>query len=224
MRADSPIHKLADATDRNTVAYSTNGSSSHNLVLAFVDELGLKAKPTPTGGPPATLTAVMSAQVDIGWSAPPLVLQEVKDGRARIVFRGSDVPSLRDQTVRATIINADFLTKHPDVAARFMAAYRETVDWMYSDPKAMDLYAKNIDKPIALVRDTVKEFYPKEVLQTDRMSDMPGIVRDAIKLKYLRAPLTEAQLKGACLAHPAARCMPIPKSCRLFGQDHAQNE
>jgi hypothetical protein len=27
------------------------------------------------------------------------------------------------------------------------------------------------------------------------MSDMPGILRDAIKLKYLREPLTEAQLK-----------------------------
>jgi ribosome-associated protein len=32
------------------------------------------------------------------------------------------------------------------------------------------------------------------VLQSDRMSDMPGILRDAVKLKYLRAPLTEAQV------------------------------
>jgi hypothetical protein len=31
-------------------------------------------------------------------------------------------------------------------------------------------------------------------LQTDRMDDMPGVVRDAVKLKYLRAPLTDAQL------------------------------
>jgi NitT/TauT family transport system substrate-binding protein len=195
VRADSPIRKLGDATERNTVAYSTNGSSSHNLVLAFIDELGLKAKPTPTGSPPATLTAVMSGQVDIGWAAPPLILQEAKDGRARIVFRGSDVPSLRDQTVRATIVNADFLARHPDVAARFMAAYRETVDWMYSDPKAQELFANKIDKPLALIHDTVAEFYPKAALQTAAMSDMPGIVRDAIKLKYLRAPLSDAQLK-----------------------------
>jgi NitT/TauT family transport system substrate-binding protein len=195
VRADSPIKTLADATARNTVAYSTNGSSSHNLVLAFVDELGLKAKPTPTGSPPATLTAVMSGQIDIGWAAPPIGLQEVKEGKVRIIAHGSDAPSLRDETVRATVINAEFLAQHPDVAARFMAAYRETVDWMYADPKAMELYAEKIGKPVETVRAAVKEFYPKAALQTDKMSDMPGILRDAIKLKYIREPLTEAQLK-----------------------------
>jgi len=66
---------------------------------------------------------------------------------------------------------------------------------MYSDPRAVDLYAKKIDKPIDLVRATIKTFYPKEALQTDMMADMPGILRDAVKLKFLREPLTDAQLK-----------------------------
>ena len=107
----------------NTVAYSTNGSSSHNLVLAFVEELGLKAKPTPTGSPPATLTAVMSGQIDIGWAAPPIGLQEVKDGRLRIIARGSDAPSLRGQTVRVTVVNAEF----PQTAPRRRRALRQGV-------------------------------------------------------------------------------------------------
>jgi NitT/TauT family transport system substrate-binding protein len=194
VRADSPFKTFTDVTARNTIAYSTNGSSSHNIVLAFVDELGLKAKPTPTGSPPATLTAVMSGQIDIGWAAPPIAMQEIKDGKVRIIARGSDVPSLRGQTVRATIINAELLQKRPEVAVRFMAAYRETIDWMYSDPKAIELYAKKIDKPTDLVRGTIKEFYPKAALQTDKMADMPGILRDAVKLKFLREPLTEPQL------------------------------
>ena len=195
VRADSPLKTFADVTARNTVAYSTNGSSSHNIVLAFVDELGLKAKPTPTGSPPATLTAVMSGQIDIGWAAPPIAMQEIKEGKVRIIARGSDVPSLRGQTVRATVVNAEVLQKRPEVAARFIAAYRETVDWMYSDPMAIELYAKKIDKSADLVRDTIKTFYPKEALQTDKMADMPGILRDAVKLKFLREPLAEAQLK-----------------------------
>jgi NitT/TauT family transport system substrate-binding protein len=194
VRAESPLKALSDATPANTVAYSTNGSSSHNLVLAFVDELGLKAKPTPTGSPPATLTAVMSGQIDIGWSAPPIGMQEVKDGRLRIIARGSDAPSLRGQTVRVTVVNANFLKQRPDVAARFIKAYRETVDWMYSDPKAIEMYAKKIDKPLELVQQTIGQFYPKDVLQTDKMADMPGILRDAVKLKYLREPLTPAQV------------------------------
>src|ERR1700739_4772547 len=55
VKADSPIKSLKDATDKNTVAYSTSGSSSNNIVVAFVDELGLKAKPTATGGAARTL-------------------------------------------------------------------------------------------------------------------------------------------------------------------------
>jgi len=66
---------------------------------------------------------------------------------------------------------------------------------MYSDPKAVELYAKKLDRPVALIRDTIKEFYPKEALQSDKMADLPGIQRDAVKLKFLREPLTEAQLK-----------------------------
>jgi len=51
VKADSPLKKLADATEKNTIAYSTSGSSSNNIVVGFVDTLGVKAKPTATGTP-----------------------------------------------------------------------------------------------------------------------------------------------------------------------------
>ena len=106
----------------NTIAYSTNGSSSNNIVRrASSRSSACKAKPTATGGPPATLTAVMSGQVDIGWAAPPFGVQEIKDGKIRIVARGSDVPSLQGQTVRALIVNAnvaeDQARRHPALRA-----------------------------------------------------------------------------------------------------------
>src|SRR5450631_4864557 len=77
VKADSKLTSLKDATSGTTIAYSTNGSSSNNLVVAFVSELGAKGTPTATGGPAATLTATMSGQVDIGWAAPPFGLQEI---------------------------------------------------------------------------------------------------------------------------------------------------
>ena len=92
MKADSPLKTVKDVTASNTIAYSTSGSSSNNLVLAFADELGVKAKPTATGGPPGTLTQVMSGQIDIGWAAPPFGMKELKEGKIRILIRGSDVP------------------------------------------------------------------------------------------------------------------------------------
>ncbi len=194
VRSDSKINSLKDATPANTIAYSTNGSSSNNIVVAFVKELGCKAKPTATGGPAATLTAVMSGQIDIGWAAPPFGLQEEKDGKVRIIAHGSDVPSLRGQTVRTLIVNANALKTKHDAIMRFMQAYREAVDWMYADPKAVEMYAKKIHKPVELLKMSMEKYHPKSALQTDHFADLDGAVRDAVKLKFLTKPLTKAQL------------------------------
>jgi NitT/TauT family transport system substrate-binding protein len=194
VKADSKIQSLKDATPETTIAYSTNGSSSNNIVVAFVSELGAKAKPTATGGPAATLTAVMSGQVDIGWAAPPFGLRELKEGKIRIVARGSDVPSLRGQTVRTLIVNADSLKTKRDAIMRFMAAYRETVDWMYSDPKAVEMYSKKMNQPVELLKESMDKFQPKETLQTDKFADLDGAIADAVKLKFLEQPLTEEQV------------------------------
>src|SRR5437016_1186441 len=137
VRADSPIKSLKDTTAQNTIAYSTSGSSSNNIVVAFGQELGAKAKPTATGSPPATLTQVMTGQIDIGWSAPPFGIKEIKDGKIRIIARGSDIPSLKGQTVRVIIVNANALKEKRDAIMRFVEGYRETIDWMYADPKAL---------------------------------------------------------------------------------------
>ena len=194
VKSDSPLKTLKDTTDKNTIAYSTNGSSSNNIVLAFVEELGAKAKPTATGSPPGTLTAVMSGQVDIGWAAPPFGLQEIKDGKIRILARGSDVPSLRGQTVRAIIVNTESLKTKKAAIMKFVDAYREAADWMYSDPKAMEMYAAKVKVPVEIVKQSAADFQPKATIQSDEMKDMDGIVRDAIKLKFLDQPLTKEQV------------------------------
>ena len=194
VKSDSKIKSLKDATPETTIAYSTNGSSSNNIVVAFISELGAKAKPTATGGPPGTLTAVMSGQVDIGWAAPPFGLQEIKDGKIRIVAHGSDVPSLRGQTVRVLVVNANALKTKHDAILRFMAAYREAVDWMYSDPKAVEMYSVKIKRPIDLLKESMAKFQPKKALQTDKFSDLDGAIRDAVKLKFLEKPLTKEQI------------------------------
>jgi NitT/TauT family transport system substrate-binding protein len=194
VKADSKIQSLKDATPETTIAYSTNGSSSNNIVVAFVTELGAKAKPTATGGPAATLTAVMSGQVDIGWAAPPFGLREIKEGKIRIVAKGSDVPSLRGQTVRTLIVNADSLKTKRDAIMRFMDAYRESVDWMYSDPKAVEMYSKKLNQPVELLKESMDKFQPKETLQTDKFADLEGAIADAVKLKFLEQPLTKEQV------------------------------
>src|ERR1700760_3105302 len=59
VRADSPIKSLKDTAGK-TVAYSTNGSSTHTSVLALKKLAGVDFIPTQTGAAPGTYTQVMS--------------------------------------------------------------------------------------------------------------------------------------------------------------------
>ena len=133
VKADLPIKTLKD-TDGKTLAYSTNGSSTHGVVTAFMKQYDLKAKPTAMGGPAANLTAVMSGQVDVGWAAPPFGLDQLDKGDIRRIATGNDAAVFKGQTVRLNIANANILAAKKDVVARYMKAYRETVDYMYRDP------------------------------------------------------------------------------------------
>ena len=51
----------------------------------------------------------------------------------------------------------------------------------------------------------MQEFQPKEALQTDAMADLDGIVRDAVKLKFLDKPLTKEQLAELIQIPPRAK-------------------
>ena len=136
----------------------------------------------------------MSGQIDIGWAAPPFGMKELKEGKIRILIRGSEAPSLRGQTVRVIIVNADALKSKHDAIMRFAKGYREAVDWMYADPQAIKMYAEKMKLEESLIADSIKEFHSKEAMQTDAMKDLDGIIRDAIKLKFIDRPLTKEQL------------------------------
>jgi len=194
VKADSPLKTLKDATEQNTIAYSTSGSSSNNIVVAFGQELGVKAKPVATGGPPGTLTQVMTGQIDIGWAAPPFGLKDIKEGKIRIIARGSDIPSLHGQTVRAIIVNAIALKEKRDAIMRFAKGYREAVDWMYADPKALQMYSEKVKQPVDILQESLKDFHQKSAMQSDKMADLDAAVADAVKLKFLDSPLSKEQL------------------------------
>ena len=192
--ANSPIKSVKDITDKHTIAYSTSGSTSDSVLRALIAHYDLKAKPTQTGGPPGTFTMTMSGQIDVGWSVAPFGLKDLQANAIRVVMRGSDVPSMRNQTVRVEIVNADALKKRHDVMVRFMRAYRETLDWMYSNPLAVKFYSEQMQMPESLVELQRNEFNPKAALNPDKVSDIDLVMQDAIAGKFLDKPLTQEQL------------------------------
>ena len=190
--AASPIRSLKDAAGK-TIAYSTTGSSTNLAVLAFMRQFDVAAKPVATGSPASTFTQTMSGQVDIGWSSPPFGVEALQQGRIRIVARESDVPSFRNQTVRLMIANAAVVEQRRDVVNRFLQAYSETLDWMYSDPAALKAYAEWVNVPESLAREVRDQFYPRENLRLDRLSGIDDAMADAVNLKLLASPLTKEQ-------------------------------
>jgi len=192
--ASSPIKSLKD-TDGKTIAYSTNGSSTHGIVTAFMKQYDLKAKPTATGGPAPTLTQVMSNQIDVGWSAPPFGLQQLDEGKIRVIASGNDASIFKGQTVRLLITNTQTLQTRRPVIERFMKGYRETIDWLYSDdPVALKTYADFVGIPVAMARRTRDDFFPKAAIDPDKIVGLETIVLDAVTLKYTASPMTREQL------------------------------
>jgi NitT/TauT family transport system substrate-binding protein len=191
--AASPIRSFKDVEGR-TVGYSTNGASTHTTLLALIKHFGVNAKPVASGAAAVTYTQAMTGQIDVGWASPPFGIEALQEGKIRLIARGSDAPSTRDQTVRVHIVNANALAQRHDTMVRFMRAYRATHDWLYADPEGVKLYAQygKVSEPLAMrIRD---EFMPKQAMLPDRISGIDAITQDAITFKVLPAALTREQL------------------------------
>lgn len=205
VKADSPIKSVKDLNG-HSIAYSTNGASTHTLALAFIKAGGATtAKPTATGGPAQTFTQVMSGQVDVGWSAPPFGLDALADNRIRIIARAHDVPVGRDQTVRALVTTADVLEKRRDAIKRFVQAYRETIEWMYSSDDALKAYAALAKVSFETAKRVRDEYFPKSLVWPDKVAGLEGLMREGVTFKYLREPLTAAQIAEVIQIPAAAK-------------------
>jgi NitT/TauT family transport system substrate-binding protein len=136
----------------------------------------------------------MSGQIDVGWSAPPFGLDLIDQNRIRVIASGNDASVFKGQTVRLLITNLQALQARRDVIKRYMQAYREAVDWEYSDPAALKLYAEWLNIPPAIAQRSRDGFFPKPALDPDTIVGLDTIVNEAVDLKYTAAPLTRQQL------------------------------
>jgi NitT/TauT family transport system substrate-binding protein len=190
--ADSPIRSMKDA-DGRSIAISTTGSASNIFALALARHFGVALKPQPTGAYAVTLTQTLTGQVDIGFSQAPFNLNAVEDGRIRIIAMGRDVPELRQMTSRLIIANTAILAAKKPLIARYLQGFVETLDWLYADPAAIKAYAAWSGLPEGIAR-RAPEFLTKQNLDPRHVSGLDAIMIDAVKFKYLPAPLTQAQL------------------------------
>ena len=193
--AKNPAIKTLKDTNGHTIAYSTNGSSTHSVVRAFIDEFKLTAKPQSTGNPSSTLTTVMTDQVDVGWAAPPFGLKEMDEGKIHLVARATDAALVRGQTIRVMVANAETLKSRKAVIERFMQAYRESIDYMYSsNPQVLADYTEFARIAPAMAKRVRDDFFPKSLIDPDAIHGLDTLLPEAVNLKFIPAPLTKEQI------------------------------
>jgi NitT/TauT family transport system substrate-binding protein len=195
VKADSPINSLKDA-DGKTIAFSSPGSSSNLVLLTVLKQTGSKAKPIPTGGVPGTYTQTMTGQIDIGWSVVPFALKDVNEGKARIVARASDATELKNQTIRANLAGVNALKNRRDTIAKFMQVIHKSIDWAYSNPQAIEIFARNMRVAPAIAKQAVDGYYPKSSMQIGEIRDLERSLKDALDYKFISSPKTPQDVAG----------------------------
>jgi NitT/TauT family transport system substrate-binding protein len=105
------------------------------------------------------------------------------------------VPQIRNKTTSVMITNANTLERRKDVLARYLRAYREAIEWMYSDPAALERYAELADVSEEEARQ-LRDFFPKEMLLPGNVVGLNMIARDAVVLDYLRKKLSRRQIRN----------------------------
>jgi NitT/TauT family transport system substrate-binding protein len=195
VKADSPLQNIKDANADTTIGYSTNGSSTHSIVLGYINTYKLKAQPVATGNPSATFTQVMSGQINVGWSSPPFGFDALAANKIRILARANDIETIKGQSIRTLIAHASVVDGKAAQLKRFMDAYRETIDWMYKGDDALKAYAAFAKTDLETARKIRDEFFPKSLIDPDKMSGVDQLMADGIQFKAMSQPLTSDQLK-----------------------------
>jgi NitT/TauT family transport system substrate-binding protein len=195
VKAESPIRTMKDMEGK-TMGYSRPGSSTNLVAMALAAANKVNPKLVSAGGIPDTRTQVMSGQIDAGWSVPPFNLDLVSQGKARVVARGSDLPSLADQTIRVNLSNVRFLTEKRDLARRFQKAYWDTVDWMYKNPEAsIAFFAKFNDISLEVAKESFA-FYPKASIAPAPILGLRKSLDEALEYKNIDKPMTLKEGEG----------------------------
>jgi NitT/TauT family transport system substrate-binding protein len=194
-RAESAINSFADLNGK-TLGFSRPGSSSFTIAQVLAEQAGVKPTFVASGGMPATLTQVLSGQLDVGWSGVPMSLDLVAQKKIKIVGKGGDAKALQNQTVRVDITSTKFLADHRDLGLRYYRTQAQSVDWMYAN---LDKAGANIARYNQMAPDLAKQivpFYPRRSVALAPVAGFDASCKDALDLKFITALPTPEQAKA----------------------------
>ena len=85
-----------------------------------------------------------------------------------------------------------------------MEVYAKSIDWAYSNPQAIEIFAKNMKVPRDIAKQGVDEYYPKAAMQIGEIRDLERSLKDALDFKFIPAAKTPRTSK-ACSTSSTSR-------------------
>lgn len=199
VRADSPFKTIRDL-DGKSVGFSRPGSSTHMIIQLASEHYKIKPNLVPVGGVPDSFTAVMTKQVDAGWSSPPYLLDRIEKGEIRIVFRGAELETTKTVTMRVNFANAGFYQRQTQTVKGFLRALKRSIDYMYDKPKETVALFAEFNKFSPSVAEAGFKFFPKQALALSPVSRVDFAIDLALKLKMITKAPTPEELRRLIVA------------------------
>jgi NitT/TauT family transport system substrate-binding protein len=171
-------------------------------VLGIADQIkakGLKpAEPVSLGGIPEVYTALRTGQTDAGWSVAPFQLDRIEKGELRVVVKGDEIVSMRDQTARVHFTNNDFAAKNPEAVRGFFRAQQRALDYMFANKEeTAKIWIRRAElkfPPSAVL--ATWDYYTRASMNLKPIRGLLTLLEDGIRNKFLTAPLTQAELNA----------------------------
>jgi NitT/TauT family transport system substrate-binding protein len=179
-----------------TLGYSVPGAANFILLSALLEQNHVTGTLIATGNQAATLTQVMTGQIDIGHDGNGgLGVPEFEKGEVRPIAYGSELEMMRKVTVRGLVVSEETLATRRDALIRFVQAYQKTVDWMYRDARAIDWYAEVNHASLEASAKVVKDMYPRDAMMLGSVDGVDISVAQGLAFKRIEHAPTDEQLE-----------------------------
>ena len=197
VRSDNPLKSFKDVTEKTNVGVLSLGASSYAILSALLKQYGVKANVVATGNTAATMTQVMAGQLDIGTDGNGLLgVPQLASGEIRVVANGGELEAMRKVTVRALAASSDTIAKRRDVLVRFLQAYQELIDWMYSHPEAVQWFADQTQSKLDDAARVVKDCYPQAAMAVGEVGGLATSIEQGLLFKRIPQAPTPEQVAG----------------------------
>ncbi|MFB6096024.1 MAG: ABC transporter substrate-binding protein [Haloferacaceae archaeon] len=181
-----------------SIGYSSPGSSTNMTALGAIDALNMDAEAVAVGGPPDSIAAVKTGEVDLSWVTAEFLFDPKKAQGVNNVFHGADIPPFDSMTVRGNLAQASWLENNGDDARSYLKARKRTLDWIYNNvEEAANILGDEMDVANApkIIQDSLNAgAYAREHLRMDDITNLPTAMDLGVKYDYLDSKLSQDEL------------------------------